>query len=134
VNRRRALSLAFGAFALAAATVEGSPSQAAGSPGAGGALFRQKCAICHRTAPNAHSIGPSLYGAFGREAGTAEGYRFSDALGRLKLRWDEESLSAYLKDPRAAAPGNKMNFPGVPDAGQRADLVAYIRSLAAPQP
>jgi cytochrome c len=67
-------------------------------------------------------------------SGTAPGYRFSDALIAIGRRWDEEGLSAFLKDPRAAAPGGKMNFPGVGDDGQRADLVAYLRSLSPPQP
>ncbi len=133
MNGFRSLPALLGAVVIATALTSGR-SRADGSPGAGRAIFQGKCAICHRTTPAANSIGPSLFGAFGRTSGTAEGYRYSDAMASSRLLWNEESLSAYLKDPSAAVPGNKMKFPGVSAAGERADLVAYIRSLAPPQP
>jgi cytochrome c len=43
--------------------------------------------------------------------------------------WDAAALESYLADPQAAVPGNTMPFSGVPDARQRADLVAYLKTL-----
>ncbi|HVI27935.1 c-type cytochrome [Hansschlegelia sp.] len=123
------------AFAAVLALCGTSPGvSAAGSAAAGGAQFRAKCGICHKAAPSANSIGPTLYGVFGRKAGTAPGYHYSDAIASAGFVWDEERLDAFLKDPRAAAPGTKMSFPGLPDAGQRADLVAFLKSLGPGQP
>ena len=48
--------------------------------------------------------------------------------------WDEASLDAFLKNPNAEVPGTKMSFAGMADAGQRADLVAFLKSLGAGQP
>ncbi|MFJ5488095.1 c-type cytochrome [Hansschlegelia beijingensis] len=115
---------------LIAALCAGSGAEAAGSAAAGGAQFRARCGICHKAAPDANSIGPTLYGVFGRKAGTAPGYHYSDAMASAGTVWDEASLDAFLKSPNAEVPGTKMSFAGMADAGQRADLVAFLKSLA----
>lgn len=119
---------------LVAALGAGSAADAAGSAAAGGAQFRARCGICHKAAPEANSIGPTLYGVFGRKAGTAPGYHYSDAMVSAGTVWDEASLDAFLKSPNAAVPGTKMSFAGMADAGQRADLVAFLRTLGEGQP
>ncbi|MBB3971628.1 c-type cytochrome [Hansschlegelia beijingensis] len=119
---------------LVAALGVGSAADAAGSAAAGGAQFRARCGICHKAAPEANSIGPTLYGVFGRKAGTAPGYHYSDAMVSAGTVWDEASLDAFLKSPNAAVPGTKMSFAGMADAGQRADLVAFLRTLGEGQP
>jgi len=94
---------------------------------AGRAAYAQ-CIACHSTDGN-NSAGPTLKGIIGRKAGSSEGFRYSRAMKNAGTTWDAASLSAYLADPQKAMPGNVMPFPGIPDAKQIADLVAYMATL-----
>jgi cytochrome c len=105
--------------------------EAAGDPEAGEQVFRA-CAACHTLAPGEHRTGPSLAGVFGRKAGTAEGFhRYSEALGSADLVWREDTLDAFLADPRSVVPGNRMTFAGIAEPQARADLIAYLRAASA---
>jgi cytochrome c len=107
------------------------PADAAGDPEAGARVFRT-CAACHTLEPGAHRTGPSLAGVFGRKAGAAEGFhRYSDALRSADLVWGEDTLNAFLADPQAFLPGNRMTFPGITDAQARADVIAYLQTATA---
>lgn len=86
------------------------------------------CAACH-AADQPAKIGPDLGGVFGRKAGSVPGFRYSRALKNAKLVWDEATLDAFLADPQAALPGNTMPYPGLPDATQRFDLIAFLKAL-----
>jgi cytochrome c len=75
--------------------------------------------------------GPSLAAIWGRKAGTVAGFdRYSKALKGADIIWDEHSLDAWLRDPRNFIPYNRMTFRGLPDAEQRRDLIAYLRSVS----
>ncbi len=79
-----------------------------------------------------HRVGPSLAGVFGRNAGTAEGFdRYSSAMKDSGVVWSEESLDAYLADPKGYIPGNKMAFRGLRDEEDREDLIAYLKQETA---
>ena len=94
---------------------------------AGQAAFA-RCKICHSVQAGAPSpVGPNLHGVFGRKAGTAAGYEFSDAMKKSGIVWDEATMADYNRDPKAKVPGTKMVFNGVKNAGQLADLVAYLK-------
>jgi cytochrome c len=41
--------------------------------------------------------------------------------------WDEKTLAEYLGDPKTKVPDGKMVFNGIKQAGQLADLVAYLK-------
>jgi cytochrome c len=71
--------------------------------------------------------GPNLYGLFGSKAGTAQGYEFSESMIRSGLIWDDKTVADYLRDPKAAVPGTKMVVGGMKQAGQLADMVAYLK-------
>lgn len=117
-------------FLLIIAPLLAGETFAAGDPQRGAAAFRQ-CAACHSMEPGRHLTGPSLAAAWGRKAGTAEGFRrYSRALKQADLTWDEGTLDAWLKSPQQLVPGNAMNFPGVGDSRRRADLIAYLRAAA----
>ena len=106
-------------------------ADAAADPEAGAQVFRA-CAACHTLEPGAHRTGPSLAGVFGRKAGAAEGFhRYSDALRSADLVWSEDTLSAFLGDPQAFLPGNRMTFAGLADAQARADVIAYLQTATA---
>jgi cytochrome c len=101
-------------------------SAAPGDPEHGARAFRV-CSACHSLAPGRHRTGPSLAGIFGRKAGTAEGFRrYSPALKAADIVWNETTLDAWIADPQAVIPGNRMTYDGLADAQARADLIAYL--------
>jgi cytochrome c len=75
-------------------------------------------------------IGPDLYGVLGRKIASHEGYEYSDALkAKSSETWDYEKINHMIENPNAFAPGTKMAlFPGLPDAKQRADVLAFLRT------
>ena len=103
-----------------------SASAQAGDAAAGQKLF-PRCAICHAVGPDAkNKIGPQLNGIVGRKSGMAEGFTYSAAMAGAKLTWTPAKLDAYLTAPAKLIPGNKMLFAGLPQAKDRADLIAYL--------
>ena len=94
-----------------------------------GAKAYQTCIACHSLEPGRHFTGPSLANLFGRKAGTAPGFqRYSDALLRSGVIWDEKTLDAWLSEPGSFIPGNVMTFPGLKDEAVRRDLIQYLRA------
>ncbi len=94
---------------------------------AGGMAFQQ-CAECH--SPGASDgNGPGLKGVVGRKAGSKDGFVYSAAMKKAAVTWDDKTLDAFLKDPRAVVPGTTMAYGGDDDAKERADLVAYLKTL-----
>lgn len=86
---------------------------------------------CHSFAPGQHLTGPSLAGVWGRKAGTAQGFgRYSDALRRSGLVWNQRELDAWLASPAALVPGTSMSFPGIQDSRTRADVIAYLAAVS----
>jgi cytochrome c len=119
--------------ALGVLMSDAAAQSAAGSAARGAAAFGQ-CSACHSVAPGVQLTGPSLAHIWGRRAGTVDGFtRYSEPLRRATIVWDESSLERWLADPQALVPANLMTFPGVKDAQQRADLVAYLKAVAAGQ-
>jgi len=101
-----------------------------GDPVKGQEVYRA-CAACHSLEAGRHMTGPSLAGIWGRRAGTAEGFaRYSDPLRRSEIVWDDTTLDAWLADPRTYIPGNRMTFRGLPDDGERRDLIAFLRQAS----
>ena len=77
--------------------------------------------------------GPSLYRIVGRRAASVAGFSYSPALrgkGEAGLVWTEDELDQFLLEPERAIPGNQMGFFGLPDACDRADLIAYLKNAA----
>ena len=94
------------------------------------------CVACHTFNEGGHAgIGPNLYGVVGAPHGHMEGYAYSEALKSKQGAWTFDELNQWLTKPAAYAPGTKMTFAGVPDEKTRADVVAYLDTLAAkPEP
>jgi cytochrome c len=99
-------------------------------PAAGQASFRQ-CAACHTVDEGGQNrVGPNLWDVFGADIGHHDGFNYSQALLALEGIWTVDKLDAYLENPRAAAPGNRMAFAGLRSAEDRAAMIAYLRSLS----
>jgi cytochrome c len=102
---------------------------AAGDTARGARLFRQ-CSACHSIAPGEHMTGPSLAHVWNRKAASTAGFRrYSEALRRSGLTWNEATLEQWLAGPEKLVPGNAMTFPGVRDAQARQDLIAYLKAV-----
>ncbi len=116
------LSLAAAAMLFAGAAV-------AQDAEAGKSVFNQ-CRACHQVGETAkNGVGPVLNGLFGRQAGTVAGYNYSEANKKSGIVWDETNFATYIKDPRAAMPGNKMAYAGLKDEKRIADLIAYLKTF-----
>jgi cytochrome c len=85
------------------------------------------CAGCH-SIDGSVRLGPSLKGAYGRTAGSAEGFTYSPAMRKSGMTWDDASLDAFLTDPQKAVPGNAMPFPGVADPKSRAEIIDFLKT------
>jgi cytochrome c len=117
------------------ATTE-APSEAAmpqGDPVKGKA-FARRCLACHSFDQNGpNKVGPHLFGVFGRHVATVEDFSYSDAMKSFSeggsKTWDTATLNTYLTDPRGVVPGTKMVFPGIKDANDRANVIAYLATL-----
>ncbi|RZJ19458.1 MAG: cytochrome c family protein [Brevundimonas sp.] len=93
-----------------------------------GARAFARCRSCHTITPNGPNMtGPNLYGVFARQAGTHVKYNYSPALKAAGFAWDAERLDHWLQNPRTFLPGNKMTFPGLPDATDRRDVIAFLK-------
>ncbi|OYV39318.1 MAG: hypothetical protein B7Z80_07585 [Rhodospirillales bacterium 20-64-7] len=104
---------------------------AAGDAASGSRIFQSQCAMCHATTPGTVGIGPSLAGVYGQPAASSAGYDFSPALKSAHLVWNAATLDKFLASPQGAVSGTKMPYAGLPNAGQRADVIAYLATLKA---
>jgi len=100
------------------------PAIAADAAAHGKVVFKT-CAACHSDKPDA--IGPSLKGVFGRKSGSLADFRYSNAMQRANLTWDDANLRAYIKDPQAKVPGNHMPFGGLSSDADTGDVIAYLK-------
>ena len=114
-----------GAVLIVALVLAAGAARADGDAARGEARFVE-CAACHSLDRNAESVGPSLYGVFGRKAGEGGDFRYSPALKRSGITWSEQTVATFIADPQAVVPGNRMPYAGIPDAAARADLIAYL--------
>ena len=83
------------------------------------------CAACHSDQPDA--IGPALKGVYGRKAGSLDSFRYSNAMLRSGLVWDEATLRDYIKDPQGKVKGNRMPFGGLAKPQDIDDVVAFLK-------
>jgi cytochrome c len=92
-------------------------------------LWEGRCTGCHSL--DEDRIGPRHRGVFGRKAGSAPEFTYSQAVKNAGFTWDEVKLDAWLSNPQALLPGQRMNF-RVAKADDRADIIAYLKSLSGP--
>jgi cytochrome c len=115
-----------------AAAPAAEPVALAGDVAAGQSVFR-KCQACHAIGEGAvNKIGPELNGIIGEAVAAVEGYAFSPALSAFAEEhpvWTPELMAEWLENPRQLVPGTKMVFPGIRDADDLANIIAYLASF-----
>jgi cytochrome c len=117
------------AAALCMTLALASQARADGDPARGEVRF-QECAACHKLDAGVNGLGPSLHGIFERKAGELADFHYSPALKRSGIVWSPQTLEAYLTDPQALVPGNRMPYAGMADPRDRADLIAYLAKVS----
>lgn len=127
---RRSSTTAAALAAIAALPLLAAPAFADGDPAKGEKVFA-RCKACHEIAKEQNKVGPHLVGVIGRQAGSVEGFKYSDAMKNSGKVWDEATLAAYLKDPKGYIPGNKMAFAGLKKEDEIENLVAYLKQASA---
>ncbi|MFK7943735.1 MAG: c-type cytochrome [Paracoccaceae bacterium] len=97
--------------------------------------FARKCSICHTLTPDgARRAGPSLYGLFGRPAGTLTDYSYSDALTGTTIVWEAETIDRLFDEgPDHYTPGSKMPMQRITGPADRADLIAFLAENTGPR-
>ena len=126
-----ALGLAAVAHPAPAQTRSAPPLAANGDPVRGKQVYQRRCTGCHSLVLNRD--GPRHLRVYGQRAGSLPDYEYSEALRNSRVVWDERTLDLWLKDPEAFIPGNSMGY-AVGSARDRADIIAYLRSLSKPRP
>lgn len=103
----------------------------------GQTLAQRLCASCHSfNEGGKNGVGPNLHGIIGAPHGHAEGFGYSAALKGKAEPWTYENMNAWLLKPNAYAAGTRMAFAGIGNTSQRADVIAYLKSISpkAPNP
>jgi cytochrome c len=97
-----------------------------------GAAAAKKCAACHtfeKDGPN--RVGPNLFGIVNDHRGEGRGgFNFSAAMKAKSGTWTYDDLNKFIANPKGFVPGTAMGFAGIPRDSERADVIAYLRTLA----
>lgn len=101
---------------------------------AGATVFR-RCQSCHSPEEGAPSgVGPHMWGVVNRVIAEDPGFSYSTAMEAFSedatVIWDYEHLNGFLTNPRQYVPGTSMGFAGISNDGDRANLIAYLRTLS----
>ena len=89
----------------------------------------ETCRACHAPDGKTNEIGPGLHGVFSRKAGDRDDFRYSPAMKKSGITWDARTLDTFLADPQKFVPANRMPFSGLPDARERADVIAFMMQV-----
>ena len=114
--------------------VLGGPAFAEGDATKGKAAYA-KCAICHQVGASAqNTVGPELNKIVGRKAASVAGFAYSPGMKKLGEEgyvWNEENIDKWIAEPKKMLPDSPMAqlFVGIPDAQERADIMAYLKTL-----
>ena len=91
----------------------------------------KKCGACHNFKKDSKSkIGPNLWNLINRQKASVSGFAYSKALSDYGGKWTFEELNSFLYKPKAYIKGTKMNFAGLKNIEDRADLILWLRQYS----
>ncbi len=123
-------SAAAEAGAAASSAASGLAARLAAADPEAGRKVAKKCTSCHDLSDKKRNkVGPALWGVVGRAKASVEGYSYSTAFKGLEGDWTYADLDAFLTKPKAFVPGTKMSFAGIKKPEDRANLLAYLRTI-----
>ena len=95
-------------------------------------IANTECIACHTFEEGQpHGVGPNLWDVVGRPIASLDDFDFTEALEEHgDEEWTYANLDAYIADPEGFAPGTNMAYPGIEDVEERADVIAFLRSLS----
>jgi cytochrome c len=114
-------------IALLAISMAGMANGARAADADKGKAVFERCSACHSLEPGKNDEAPTLAGILGRKI-ASEDFRYSAAMKRSDVTWDEKSLDAFLEDPQGFIPGNRMPFEGLKDKADRDNLIEYLKT------
>jgi len=130
-------------FEIAVKETEGGAKEAAAAPSEPiekllqtasiekGAAAAKKCQACHTFAKgDKNGVGPNLYAVVGDKKGEGRGFNFSAAMRGKGGTWTIDDLNQFINNPKGFVPGTAMGFAGIQKDSERADVIAYLNSLA----
>jgi cytochrome c len=96
-----------------------------------GTAAAKKCGACHDfTKGGPNKVGPNLWGVVGRERASEPGFNYSAAMKAKTGKWNYDDLNQFITNPKGFVPGTAMGFAGIPKDSERADVIAYLRTLS----
>lgn len=136
--------ISLAALSLLAACSEGGSSESSGtaptaalaqtktaSTAERGRRMFSECAVCHTVREDKQNrVGPNLYAIVGRQAGTVDDFAYSKAFEEADFVWDTASLDSFIENPQGFLKGNRMAYVGQRNAEKRAEIIAYLKTLA----
>ncbi|MCG3858508.1 c-type cytochrome [Psychrobacter sp. Ps2] len=100
----------------------------------GSIIYKDACGQCHQRNAGLNKKGPQLMNIYGAPAAELKDYTYSQGLEDSGWVWDAETLDPYIADAQKAMPDSKMLSDPMPDAKERADIIAYLSTLRAAAP
>ncbi|MDB5316230.1 MAG: cytochrome c family protein [Rhodospirillales bacterium] len=112
------------------------PLLAAANAQTGQQLAARQCASCHTfTEGGRAGVGPNLHGVVGRNHASMPGFNYSPSLrAKAAEPWSYEEINAFIAAPARTIPGTRMAYAGLANPQQRADVIAYLRSISPSAP
>jgi cytochrome c len=97
-----------------------------------GEALTKACLACHGfDSGGAHKVGPNLYNVVGSDIAHHTDYSYSSALSEFPGKWEYQALSEFLEKPKKYVKGTKMAYAGMKKPEDRANVLAYLRTLSA---
>ncbi len=97
-----------------------------------GERLSKACETCHNFEKGKVSLkeGPNLWEVVGAPKASVEGFKYSQSLKETGGTWTYSDLNRYLWNPKYLVPEGSMSYIGMRKPQDRADLIAWLRTLS----